>query len=100
MIILHRNNGMALRAWLARIKRLPRLTRWPLGVEIALALVLKLALLALIWNAFFSTPQAKKMRMPTPQVEQHLLTPAQPPTLAGTRPESPSSAEAAHDSNR
>ena len=100
MIILHRNNGMDLRPWLARIRRLPRLTRWPLGVEIAVALVLKLALLALIWNTFFAAPQAKKMRLPTPQVEQHLLPPAPPPAGAGTRSESLSPVKAAHDSNR
>jgi hypothetical protein len=100
MIIPHRHNGMALRAWLARLRRLPRLTRWPLGVEIALALVLKLGLLALIWNAFFAAPQARKMRMPTPQVEQHLLTPAPVPTASDVRSDSPSSVEAAHDSNR
>ena len=100
MIILHRNNGMNFRAWLARIRRLPRLTRWPLGVEITVALVLKLALLTLIWNTFFAAPQAKKMRMPTPQVEQHLLTPAPPPAGSDVRSESPSSIEADHDSNR
>jgi hypothetical protein len=100
MIILHRNRGMNCRSWLARIRRQPRLTRWPFGVEIAIALVLKLALLALIWNAFFAAPQAKKMRMPTPQVEQHFLTPAPLPGGSGVRPESPSTVKAAHDSNR
>ena len=100
MIIPHRNKGMDFRSWVARIGRLPRLTRWPFRAEIAIALVLKLALLALIWNAFFAAPQAKKMRMPTPQVEQHFLTPAPLPTASGVRSESPSSVKAAHDSNR
>ena len=45
----------------------------PLWLAITLALVVKLSLLYLIWYAFFSMPQAKHMRMPTPQVEQHLL---------------------------
>ena len=91
---------MDIQPWLARIKRMPRLTRFPLAVEIALALVLKLALLALIWHAFFSAPQTRKMRMLTPQVEQHFLTPPQPRTMSGVRPESPSPDRSAHDSNR
>jgi len=53
----------------------PRFTRLPLALEIALALLIKLMILTLLWYAFFSTPQTKKMRLPTPQVEQHLLTP-------------------------
>jgi|GEM_PF-1633153 hypothetical protein len=98
MITLHRNDGMDPRAWLARFRRL---TRLPFGLEIALAVIFKLALLAMIWNAFFSKPQTNKMRMPTTQVEQHLLTPAQPPTASsGIRFESPSPAKADHDSNR
>jgi hypothetical protein len=59
-----------------RLWRLPRLTKLPLGTEIALILVVKIALLTLLAKTFFSEPQAKKMRMPTAQVEQHLLAPA------------------------
>lgn len=53
--------------------KFPRLTRLPLALEIALALLLKIAILTLLWKAFFSHPQTKKMALPTPQVEQHLL---------------------------
>lgn len=58
--------------WLARY---PHVTRLPLALEIALALTIKISLLVLLWYAFFSTPQTRKMRLPTPQVEQHLLKP-------------------------
>jgi len=66
-------------SWLLRthsLWRLPRLTKLPLGAEIALILVVKIALLTLLAKTFFSEPQARKMRMPTAQVEQHLLAPA------------------------
>ena len=59
-----------------RLWRLPRLTKLPLGAEIALILVVKIALLTVLAKTFFSEQQAKKMRMPTAQVEQHLLAPA------------------------
>lgn len=65
-----------------RLWRLPRLTKLPLGAEIALILVVKIALLTLLAKTFFSEPQAKKMRMPTAQVEQHLLAPAPEPVSA------------------
>ena len=45
-----------------------------LPLTIALALVVKALLLYGLWSAFFSHPQTKKMRMPTAQVEQHLLS--------------------------
>ncbi len=49
----------------------------PLAVAITLALIVKIIILTLLHKAFFSAPQAKKMRMPTEKVEQHLLsTPA------------------------
>ena len=49
----------------------------PLWLSITLALVLKVLLLTLLWKAFFAHPQARKMRVPAAQVEQHLLnTPA------------------------
>jgi len=66
-------------SWLFRIHRLshlPRLTQLPLGAEIALILLVKIAILTVLAKTFFSEPQAKKMRMPTEQVEQHLLAPA------------------------
>ena len=56
-----------------------RLHAMPLPVAIALALVLKVALLVMLHKAFFSAPQAKHMRVPTDQVEQHLLS--APPSL-------------------
>ena len=52
----------------------------PLALAITLALLLKVLLLSLLWQAFFSAPQTKKMRLPTAAVEQHLLnTPPSPP---------------------
>ena len=74
-------------SWLFRIHRLshlPRLTQLPLGAEIALILLVKIAILTVLAKTFFSEPQAKKMRMPTEQVEQHLLAPA--PATAITAP--------------
>jgi|GEM_PF-1410172 len=59
---------------------LPRLPRTSLKVTIALALIVKVVILTLLWKAFFSAPQAKNMRMPTSAVEQHLLS-AAPPLL-------------------
>jgi membrane protein implicated in regulation of membrane protease activity len=49
------------------------LHRLPFALAITLVLVLKVALLYLLYKAFFAAPQVKKMRMPTAQVEQHLL---------------------------
>ncbi|HJV02414.1 MAG TPA: hypothetical protein VJ752_17895 [Burkholderiaceae bacterium] len=45
----------------------------PLWLAISLALLLKGALLFWLWHAFFAHPQAKHMRMPAAQVQQHLL---------------------------
>lgn len=75
----------------------PRFTRLPLAVEIALAVLFKLLLLFWLWHVFFSAPQAKKMRLPTSQVEQHLL--ATPQAIDNT-PSHIFSPEAAHDANR
>lgn len=69
----------------------PRPARLPLALSIAAALVLKALLLTLLWQACFATPQTKKMRMPTSQVEQHLLAPAAPPATP--------SAQEHHDSH-
>ncbi|MGS0740333.1 cytochrome oxidase putative small subunit CydP [Glaciimonas sp. GG7] len=86
-------------------KRWPRL---PLWLEITLILIIKLALLFVLWKLFFSTPQTKKMRMPTDLVEQHLLNkpfskPLSKPSIPATTPSnilSPSlPSEAPHDSN-
>ena len=57
---------------------LRRLHGMPLALATTLALILKVALLFMLHKAFFSAPQVKKMRMPTVQVEQHLLTAAVP----------------------
>ena len=56
--------------------RLHRLTSLPLGLEIFLILCIKIAILTVLAKTFFSAPQAKHMRMPTEQVEQHLLPPS------------------------
>ena len=53
--------------------KFPRLTRLPLAFEIALAVLLKIVILAALWKAFFAAPQTKKMALPAPQVVQHLL---------------------------
>jgi len=74
----------------------PRLTRLPLALEIALALLVKIIILTLLWKFFFAHPQAKHMRLPLPQVEQHLLPqdadtarPAPPPISKTTDKGSP-----------
>lgn len=54
--------------------------RHGLALTIALALVVKLALLYGLWYAFFSHPQTRKMRLPTAQVERHLLAAPAPTT--------------------
>jgi hypothetical protein len=58
----------------------PRPGKLSYAAAIALALLLKLLLLSLLWKAFFSAPQTMKMRLPTAAVEQHLFnTPPSPP---------------------
>ncbi|WP_295748692.1 cytochrome oxidase putative small subunit CydP [Undibacterium sp.] len=59
----------------------------PLWLEILVVLLIKLIALYFLRAAFFSQPQTKHMRLPTPTVEQHLLwpgtaTPAYPPASA------------------
>ncbi|ATQ78134.1 hypothetical protein CR152_29200 [Massilia violaceinigra] len=64
------------------------LHRLPFALAITLVLVLKVVILFMLHKAFFSTPQVKKMRMPTAQVEQHLLdTPrlTPPPPVKATK---------------
>lgn len=54
-----------------------------LALAITLALLLKALILFGLWKAFFSTPQAKHMRVPAAQVQQHFFTAQQTaPTLA------------------
>jgi hypothetical protein len=56
--------------------------RRSLALTITIALAVKALLLYGLWYAFFSHPQTKKMRLPTGQVEDHLLSaPAPAPTL-------------------
>ncbi len=59
----------------------------PLALAIGLALLLKGALLFWLWHAFFSHPQAQHMRMPTAQVQQHLLAGAPASIPASPTPE-------------
>jgi hypothetical protein len=77
--------------------------RLPLTMEITLALLLKIALLALLWDAFFSTPQAPKMAMPSATVEQHLLSDhvfAEYAPSTSSTSSTPSPPEPAHDTRR
>jgi len=61
---------------------LPRLPGPSLARTITIALVIKMAILALLWKAFFSAPQTSHMLLPANQVEQHLFaTSLPPPTL-------------------
>ncbi len=76
------------------------LHRLPFALTITLVLIVKVALLFLMYKAFFAAPQAKKMRMPTAQVEQHLLRGAAPrPPGATFAPTSPPP-RPRHDSDR
>jgi len=59
-----------LQRWRGAISRFSLLAR-----EIALALVLKLLLLGLIWWAFFSAPTARHMWLDPDRVQQQLLQP-------------------------
>lgn len=52
--------------------------RSSLAFAISLALVVKVMLLYALWTLFFSHPQTNKMRLPTAQVEQHLLAASAP----------------------
>ncbi|HEY0064048.1 MAG TPA: hypothetical protein VGC21_18170 [Telluria sp.] len=64
----------------------PRPHGMPLGLAITLALIVKVIILMMLHKAFFSAPQAKKMRMPTPVVEQHLLGAAHTTTISPPAP--------------
>lgn len=64
----------------------------PLWLEIALVLLIKLAALYFLWQAFFSHPQTKHMALPTATVEQHLLqAPQSAPQLSSQSPSPPTS---------
>ncbi|MFL6659819.1 MAG: cytochrome oxidase putative small subunit CydP [Massilia sp.] len=65
----------------------------PLWMALSLALTVKVLLLVLLYKACFAAPQAKKMRMPTATVEQHLLgsaaapsSPPLPPSVSKATP--------------
>ncbi|MBV8623919.1 MAG: hypothetical protein JO174_10585 [Herbaspirillum sp.] len=58
------------------LRKFPRLTKLPLGVEITILLVVKVALITVLAKTFFAHPEAKHMRMPTASVEQRMLAPA------------------------
>ncbi|MCH8618452.1 cytochrome oxidase putative small subunit CydP [Undibacterium sp. TS12] len=59
--------------------------RLPLWMEIVLVLIVKVAILTLLWHAFFSRPQTKHMRLPADRLEQHLLGAGSHSSLAGQR---------------
>jgi len=61
-------------------------TGLPLWLAITLALLVKVLILMALHKAFFAAPQAKKMRMPTPVVEQHLLGTPPPLPVAKAQP--------------
>jgi hypothetical protein len=58
---------------------LPRMPGPSLARTITVALVIKMAILALLWKVFFSEPQTKHMLLPASQVEQHLFASSLPP---------------------
>jgi len=73
-----------------------RLHRLPFAVEVTLAVLVKLLILFWLWHTFFSTPQTKKMRLPTAQVEQHLLS---VPQASAPLPPLSVHSEVTHDSH-
>ncbi|MFZ6801243.1 cytochrome oxidase putative small subunit CydP [Undibacterium sp. Di24W] len=66
-------------AILRKITNKSKHTGLPLWLEISLILCLKLLAIFILWKLFFSQPSTKKMRLPTPVVEQHLLSKPTPP---------------------
>jgi hypothetical protein len=78
--------------------KLPRLTRLPLGVEITLLLIVKLALIVALAKTFFAHPQAKHMRMPTASVEQRMLSTT--PTISTTTTEATNPTGVSNGSDR
>jgi hypothetical protein len=63
-----------LTVWLIRWRRLT-----PLAREVTVILVIKVAVLALIWFAFFRAPAAPRMHMDPLRVERALLAPTPVP---------------------
>jgi hypothetical protein len=56
-----------------------------LAWEIGIVLIIKFALLWLLWDLFFSHPQAKHMHLPESQVTQHLLSSSSNPKPVSTK---------------
>ncbi len=63
-----RNKPARLPPWRAR-----RLRLGPLGRDLSVVLAIKLAVLVLLWWAFFSHPLAPNMTVAVPRVEAHLV---------------------------
>ncbi|MBB5390881.1 MULTISPECIES: cytochrome oxidase putative small subunit CydP [unclassified Herbaspirillum] len=81
--------------------RIPRLTQLPLGAEITLLLVVKIALITILSKTFFAHPEAKHMRMPTASVEARMLAPAAPDTqVPALSSETSNTSEVNNASNR
>ena len=72
-------------------------TGLPLWLEIALVLLIKIAILFGLWKAFFSHPQTKHMALPLPVVEQHFLKPST--SISEAKISTPSHNEAPHGSD-
>lgn len=72
-------------AWTSLHRSTPR--GLPLWLEIALVLLIKVVALFFLWKTFFSHPQTKHMALPTPAVEQHLLTAPQSLSRSPVLPE-------------
>lgn len=52
----------------------PQKRRLTLAWEIGIVLIIKFALLWVLWDLFFSAPKARHMHLPESQVTQHLLS--------------------------
>ena len=59
-----------------------RFTLSPLGRDVLLILIVKAAVLTLIWLAFFREPMAPRMSMEPQRVELRLLAPSAVPDAA------------------
>jgi hypothetical protein len=70
------------------LKQKSWLSRYPLWLEIGIALVLKVVLLYAIHQSFFFHPQAVNMQVPLPKIEQHLMS---APTVSSAAPSEESS---------
>jgi hypothetical protein len=60
--------------------RLPK--RIPLWQEITVVLLIKVALLFVIWKCFFSQPVAKHMLVPQPMLSERFIGTASSPAVA------------------